>query len=223
MISNSIKIKGVLFDMDGTVLDSEHLFEKAQIKLLKKFQIDVSRLELLEFKGMSYKDFYPRFISKFNLNQDIDYLRNMLRNFLHKTMETELKFIDGFENFFKTRIINKGFKVGLVTNTTRLSYSKIQTCINIDDYFDYVLTVNEVPKPKPSPAPYLHAMQNLKLNYFETIILEDSKMGLISANNSNATVIGLTTSLNYNEIKEIDKNINVCKSYNEVDEYFQNI
>ena len=66
-------------------------------------------------------------------------------------------------------------------------------------------------------------MQNLKLNYFETIILEDSKTGLISAKNSNAKVIGLTTSLNSNEIKEIDKNINVCKSYNEVDEYFQHI
>ena len=223
MTSNSNKIEGVLFDMDGTVLDSEHLFDKAQIKLLKKFKIDVSRSELLEFKGMSYKDFYPCFMNKFNLNQDVDYLRNMLRNFLHKTMETELKFIDGFENFFKTRIINKGFKIGLVTNTTRLSYRKIQTCINIDDYFDYVLTVNEVPKPKPSPAPYLHAMQNLKLNYFETIILEDSKTGLISAKNSNAQVIGLTTSLNSNEIKEIDKNINVCKSYKEVDEHFKHI
>ena len=67
-----------------------------------------------------------------------------------------------------------GVKVGLITNTTRLSYQKIQTCININDYFNFVITVNEAKEPKPSPLPYLQAMESLSLHPNETIIIEDS-------------------------------------------------
>ena len=51
-------------------------------------------------------------------------------------METKLKYINGFEDFYIRNIKNTKVKVGLVTNTTRLSYQKIQSCINIDDYFN---------------------------------------------------------------------------------------
>ena len=67
MLHNTNKIKGILFDMDGTVLDSEGLFEAAQIKLLNEYNITAERSALAEFKGMSYKDFYPCFMKKFNL------------------------------------------------------------------------------------------------------------------------------------------------------------
>ena len=61
------ELKGVLFDMDGTVLDSEGLFDNAQLALLKEYNIKSSTKELSDFKGMSYKDFYPQFMKKFNL------------------------------------------------------------------------------------------------------------------------------------------------------------
>ena len=56
------QIKGILFDMDGTVLDSEGLFDKAQAQYLKENNISISKSDLYDFKGLSYKDFYPRFI-----------------------------------------------------------------------------------------------------------------------------------------------------------------
>ena len=54
------KYSGILFDMDGTVLDSEGLFDKAQLRFLKENDILVSSEDLSEFKGLSYKHFYPR-------------------------------------------------------------------------------------------------------------------------------------------------------------------
>ena len=50
--------------MDGTVLDSEGLFDQAQLLLLKEFNIVSSAYDLEEFKGMSYKDFYPLFMNE---------------------------------------------------------------------------------------------------------------------------------------------------------------
>tara|TARA_B100002052_G_scaffold46434_2_gene39295 strand:- start:100 stop:759 length:660 start_codon:yes stop_codon:yes gene_type:complete len=213
MINN---IKGILFDMDGTVLDSEGLFDESQLLLLKEYSINASICDLEEFKGMSYKDFYPLFMKKFNIDSDIDTIRLKLRTYLHQSMKNNLKFIDGFEYFYNSFIKDNELKVGLVTNTTRLTYEKIRTYINIDDYFSFVLTVNESKKPKPSPIPYIQAMDSLSLDVKETLIIEDSKTGLESAIKSKAKVVGITTSLTDSQIKNIDNNIIVAKSYSDI-------
>ena len=72
---------------------------------------------------------------------------------------------------------------------------------------------NEALKPKPSPQPYLQAMGHFSSKPRQTVIFEDSRTGLTSAVKSKANVIGLTTSLNKKNIKEIDKNILVVDSY----------
>ena len=213
MINN---IKGILFDMDGTVLDSEGLFDKSQLLLLEEYSIHASLHDLEGFKGMSYKDFYPLFMKKFNIDSDIDTIRLKLRTHLHQSMKNNLKFINGFEQFYNNFIKDSEIKVGLVTNTTRLTYEKIRTYINIDDYFSFVLTVNESRKPKPSPVPYIQAMDSLSLDVKETLIIEDSKTGLQSAIKSKAKVIGITTSLTDSQIKNIDRNIIVANSYSDI-------
>ncbi len=214
-------IKGILFDMDGTVLDSEGLFEKAQLLLLEEFNVFSNKNQLEEFKGMSYKYFYPQFMKKFSLSGNTESIRLKLRTYLHNIMEENLKFINGFENFYKSSIQNTNLKIGLVTNTTRLTYQKIQKIINIDDYFNYVLTVTEANKPKPSPEPYLQAMEYLSLSAKQTLIIEDSKTGLLSGIQSKANVIGITTSLTKKQINNIDKNIIVANSYNDINQYLK--
>ena len=217
------KVSGILFDMDGTVLDSEGIWDEAQIQFLKENDIIVTSNNLNDFKGLSYKDFYPLFIKKFNIQESIDNIRKKLRIYLYKIMETDLKYIKGFENFYKSYINNTQLKVGLITNTTRLSYQKIQTCINIDDYFNFVITVNEAKKPKPSPMPYIQAMEELMLKPNETIIIEDSKTGLLSAIQTKARVIGITTSLKDKEIKRIGKNILIANSYQDIGTIYKNL
>ena len=118
--------------------------------------------------------------------------------------------------FFKSYILNKGFKVGLVTNTTRATYNKIQSILNIDDYFQFVITATESQKPKPSPLPYLEAMESLCLDPKETLIIEDSKTGLISAVNSGAHVVGLKTSLSSRQMQCISKKIYAINHFREL-------
>ena len=65
------KIKAILFDMDGTVLDSEGIFSDAQIELLKEYNIKSNHSELEEFKGMSHYIFYPCFMKKFRMKSSI--------------------------------------------------------------------------------------------------------------------------------------------------------
>lgn len=216
MMDFKLPIKGLLFDMDGTVLDTEGLFDKAIIKLLKKKRINTKKYNFSEFVGLSYKDFYPRFMKKFKLDENIETVRLNLRTYLHEIMQNEIKFIEGFESFYKSYVLNKSFRVGLVTNTTRATYKKIQKFINIDDYFNYVITATESKKPKPSSEPYLQAMKDLCIKPSETIIVEDSITGLLSAIRSGAHTVGLMSSLDANQIKKISSNIHIIRSYDDL-------
>ena len=214
-------IKGILFDLDGTVLDSEGLFEEAQILLLKEYGIFIDMNELPNSTGMSYKEFYPQFMREFQLSDDIENLRLKLRTYLHTIMESRLKFIDGFETFYKNCIKHKGIKSGIVTNTTRVTYQKVQRFTNIDDYFNFSITATESIKPKPSSSPYLQAMEELSLKPYETVVIEDSKTGIISGLQSKAKVIAITTSLKSADIHLISDNVLVFKSYDEISNYFK--
>jgi len=207
--------------MDGTVLSSEGLFEKAQKKYLREKKIIVNSEELYVFKGLSYKDFYPQFIEKFNITDDVDLIRKKIRNHLYKLMETDLEYIEGFKSFYKNVIKKRNIKKALVTNTTRESYQKIQSIVNIDKYFNYTITVSEAKKPKPNPDPYLQAMKKLKLKSNNTMIIEDSKTGLLSALKTKSIVVGITTTMKEAEIKSLNENIEIVNSYPKLEKVFK--
>ena len=63
-------------------------------------------------------------------------------------------------------------------------------------------------------------MKHLSLDISQTLIIEDSKTGLLSAVKSKANVVGITTSLTKDQIKDIDKNITVVNSYHEINKIF---
>ena len=219
---NLSEIKGILFDMDGTVLDSEPLFDKAQLLVLNEYRIKASYRDLEEFKGLSNKNFYPKFIKKFNIYEDISILRSKVRSYLHGAMRTNLTYVKGFKEFYKSTIKNSEYKIALVTNTTRLTFTKIQKSIDIDNYFKLVITFTESIEPKPSPSPYLQAMQSLNLNPSETLIIEDSKTGLLSGLNSNARVVGITTSLSKSQMRILNEDIIAIDSYKELEKLLKN-
>ena len=70
--------------------------------------------------------------------------------------------------------------------------------------------------------PYLQAMEFLSLNPNQTLIIEDSKTGLLSGIKSNAIVFGLTTSLTEDQIKKISNNIRIANSYTDIEIFLKN-
>jgi len=207
--------------MDGTVLASEGLFDKAIKIFLEEKNIIIKSQELNIFKGLSYKDFYPKFTKKFKIRDEVELIRKRIRTNLYKLMETDLKYINGFKSFHKDIIKYSDIKTAVVTNTTRKSYEKIQSIVNINKYFNYSITVTEAKKPKPSPEPYLQAMERLNLIPTNTIIIEDSKTGFLSALKTKSKVVGITTTLRRQEIRNISKDIQIAKSYLEIKNFLK--
>ena len=218
---NTNKIHAIIFDMDGTVLASEGLFSLAEQKLLQDYGVLVDINDLSIFRGMSEQEFYPQFIAKFKINDNPNAIKVKLKNYLFHIMESHLKYITGFESFYKSIIIGYNIKTSLVTNTSIDIVNKVRQYININDYFSNIITSNDVSESKPSPIPYTKAMRDLNVNPENTIIIEDSKSGLKSATASGAHTIAITSTLPTSDIYAIDKKIDIFDNYNAISNFLE--
>ena len=95
--------------------------------------------------------------------------------------------------------------------------------IDMKHYFDFIVTSSDVAEPKPSPAPYLMAMNLLSMNPEECVIIEDSESGFKSAISSGAMTIGITTTLSSSDIHDINSDINVFDSYADINKFLLQI
>ena len=215
------KIKSILFDMDGTVLESEGLFARAEHRLLKHYGVEADIQELNDFRGMSEDEFYPRFIQRYHLSQDIDTLKAQLKEMLFSIFKTDLCYLDGFRDFYDTQVRLSNRSTALVTNTSIDIVQKVRSCIDIDSYFQNIITSSDVSAPKPSPVPYHQAMSLLEVHAEQTLIIEDSSSGLRSAVDSGAMVVGLTSTLSKSKIHQIHDSIIVCDGYPEIRNFLE--
>lgn len=81
--------------------------------------------------------------------------------------------------------LSSKFKMGIVTTSRRVDFDIIHENLGITKFMDFVLCVEDYPKSKPYPDPYLKGLELFEANKEEAIVVEDSQRGLLSANNAN--------------------------------------
>ncbi len=83
----------------------------------------------------------------------------------------------------------EGFKLGLVTSSEKLITQELLRLVELENFFHFVLTRDDSEEVKPEPWPYLKAMEILKSSHENTLIFEDSNVGITAAQRSLAHVI----------------------------------
>ena len=218
---NTNKIDTILFDMDGTVLASEDIFGASERRLLQSYGINVDLEALIEFRGLSIEEFYPRFIKKFALNDSIDAVQKKLQTMLYQSFSEDLEYISGFINFYNNIITPHAIKTALVTNTSLELVNHIRKSIDLDQFFSVYITASDVSSPKPSGIPYIQAMGKLDSTPDATIVIEDSTSGIKSGLNAGCEVVALTTTMPANQIQKISDRVIIYDSYEEIKNFLQ--
>ena len=213
-------MKAVIFDMDGTIIKTEHLWERATQSLLQRRGFIVMTQGQKEFlkalSGIGLLEAAKVLKKEFKLIDPIDNLASETKLIAHQLFAGELEFIDGFEAFHK-KLQQHFIPTSVATNADQASLTLIQEKMNLESFFGQNLFSIEIigNKAKPDPAIFLHAADKLQVKPSECIVFEDSLFGFQAAQAAGMKCIAIKNSINQNNLNLALKAIN---SYHEAEE-----
>lgn len=173
--------KYLLFDNDGVLVETEKYYYKANVKALAEFGLVLefdTYMEIMARGGTAWEIAQQHGISQ----QDIDTKRAQRDIYYQEYIQNENIEIDGVIETLE--LLSKHYKMGIVTTSRRVDFELIHNSREIVKYMDFTLCVEDYPRSKPYPDPYLAAMAKFKAKSHECIVIEDSKRGLSSAVNA---------------------------------------
>lgn len=204
-----MKFKAIIFDMDGTIVDTEHIWKTVTHDLIKSKDatISVQFFEEIndELRGLAIHRSCAVIKDKMNLDIPLDELMQEKRNRAGVLYKQGLKFIDGFEAFHK-KALTHNLKIGIATNADDFTLACTRQEIPLEHYFgEHVYNITHVNnRAKPEPDVYLHAAESLGVKPEECIAIEDSAHGIRAAKRAGMFCIGINTSNDRNALKEAD-------------------
>jgi beta-phosphoglucomutase len=185
----------LIFDMDGVVVDTEHLHAEAEKLVCDKYNIIVPEKEWDAFKGKTSLDIFSYIVKNFSQGTSVsaeEMIREKKRRYLEIAQGKMLP-IPGaleFARYAKRHLE----KIALVTSSSREVTDMVLKKYKLNSFFDVVITGDDIQNGKPHPEPYLAAIKKLREKASDIVVVEDSLNGILSAKNAGCNVIGITTS-----------------------------
>jgi HAD superfamily hydrolase (TIGR01509 family) len=197
--------KLIIFDMDGTLIDSMQIWNIVDKVLIKKISNqDIDENEILiqrnnELKRLSNSsNMYLEYCNYLREKYNSSYSKEEIMQMRYKISEEYLtNVIDYKPNADKVlhKLKEKGFKLAIATTGREHAmeqYRKYNKNMinkaNIDELFDTIHTQDTVKNMKPNPEVHLKILEELKISSEESLVIEDSLVGVEAANNANIEV-----------------------------------
>ncbi|WP_058302954.1 HAD family hydrolase [Gorillibacterium timonense] len=174
-------LKAIVFDFDGTIIDTETAWFVALRDIYKTYGVDLS-LELYSgCIGTSLHTFnpYEYLNTHHNLGVDSDELRKVVRA-RHTELMQEEKIRPGVREYLE-QAKEAGLKIGLASSSDREWVERHLKQLGLYDFFDCIRTANDVEKVKPDPALYRKTLEGLGVSVDEAVAIEDSPNGMRAA------------------------------------------
>ena len=187
-------MSALLFDMDGTVIDSEPLWLEAEIEVMAELGCHWDAQDQQNCLG-GPMDRTEKYMQERSGNiKPYGYFRDNLNLVMQKKMLYDLKLVPN-----ALELISSAKKIGIKTALVTASGSVL---MNIalkkfpDGIFDATVSRDDVINSKPNPEPYLRAADLLEMNISNCVVFEDSETGVTSGLASGAQVIGIPHLIN---------------------------
>ncbi len=180
----------VIFDMDGVLVDSEPLYYQANQNFLRSRGIELSREEYNEFVGISAPLMWESIKTRFGLKDSVEELVEAENKRLYRVLEDEkLSSIEGIPELLE-QIRKKGIYLSLASSSPIKVIKYITKQIGVAEYFDFVISGEEVVNGKPHPEIFLACTNRFKISPSQALVIEDSKNGIIAAKKAGMKAIG---------------------------------
>lgn len=167
-------VKAVLFDLDGTLVDTMEAFHNMVNSILREFGIpERSFSDNVKLIGKPSKVIVETILRETGLNIEFEeFSKIMFREWVYNHMPKQGKpYPDSLKVLNELK--NRGYLLGVVSNTSKKELPHYLDSFNIREFFDVAISSGDVENPKPSPEPVLKAIGILNIRPFEAIMVGD--------------------------------------------------
>ena len=194
-------IKNIIFDFDGVIVDSEVLASKAFAKYFSKFDRSIKEEQFYKYAGKKTVEVIDLLSAKYKI-ENKETFTNEIFDIITEVYSRDLKLVDGAKDYISKS--NRDHFIGSNSNKDRIMDGL--KLVDLDKIFlnDHVYSFDMVERPKPDPDIYLKVLNDNSLNIQETIIIEDSGVGVKAASSAGVRVFGLTAGKHWHSNR--DKN-----------------
>ena len=214
------KYQAIIFDMDGTIIDTDHLWKAANLPILNDHAQHLSQEEketmIASFKHLTFYEIWKIVQDNCTTYMTIDEIAQQNRRHVQELYRIRgISMIPHFHEFH-AKVADAGLKTAVATSSEQDTVNVILEMVPLTNYFgDHIYNVDHVNKAyKPSPDVYLHAAKMLNVEPCHCIAIEDSSSGVKAAKAAGMYCIGINTGKNRDVLKQADE---IVECFSEID------
>ena len=202
------QMKFIIFDFDGVILDSENSHFIAFNEGLKNLNINISEDEYYsKYISLDDRGVITNVVNDKNIsvtNEEIDMIIKNKNDYFESRLIDNSKLFPGVEELIIQ--LSKNFVLSIGSGANRSEIIKTLKNNNIYDYFEIIVSADEVNNPKPNPETYNRVLDNINtdFNINEIIVIEDSPGGIEAAKSAGLKCIAITNTFDNKELGKAD-------------------
>ncbi len=199
------KIKAVIFDMDGVLIEAKDWHYEALNKALQLFGMEISRYDhLVTYDGLPTKKKLEMLTYERGLPKGLHtFINDMKQQYTMEIVYAECK-PRFYHEYALSKLKNEGYNMAVCSNSIRNTIEVMMQKASLEQYLDFYISNQDVKNGKPDPEMYIKAIERMGLNPDECMIVEDNENGIKAARASGANVmiVDSVEDVNYENIKK---------------------
>lgn len=202
--STARRCRGVIFDMDGVLVRSEHFLVEAAIRMFEEKGHTVSAAEFRPFVGMGEDRFIGGVAERRGIPLDPESDKGRTYEIYLDLIRGCLEAVPGAHTFL-SRCRQLRLRIAVASGADAIKVSaNLQEAGFLASMFDVIVTGDDVARKKPAPDIYLRASQRLGLDASHCLVVEDAIVGVAAAKSAGARCLALATSFSAEELTAAD-------------------
>jgi len=213
-VARMTKDRAVIFDLDGTIIDTERAWDDAAKTLLGKRGIPYERERTKNFMmGRSLREGAAILKETYGLTESIDELTEERRALAKDFFVQEVSYVAGALKFIQET--KKKYLVAIATSMTREFFAFVDANLHLSELFDgHIYSVEDIGNiSKPNPDIFLFAARKLDIAPEFCVVIEDAPYGIQAAKSAGMKSVGITTSTTRDKLSLAD---HVVDSFSEI-------
>lgn len=202
-------IRGVIFDLDGTLIDSMSVWDKIDCDLLKRYHITPDEEYVQKIKTLTFGEGTRYIVDRYQLNKTPEEIGRELNELALLEYATSIPLKDGAKALLQV-FKEKEYKIGMATSSLKGMCEAVLKRHKIYNYFDTIVYSEDIGKGKSNPDIYLKAAENLGILPEDCYVFEDVPFAAMGAKRAGMTVIGV---FDAHSKKEQDRLREICHHY----------